>query len=299
MNMKIVGISLAAFIGIIVLGSVLMPILDDATAKTDTFKNDGYFYVDSVSDEESINYVFANNVLTINGVPVDNPSGSVYPDCITVFYTEHIVFRYDAGYIKIRGQVNSNATAINLVVTEGTITGTYTSSTGDHDADWTYTEFTGMVTSEESRIMAKNVPQYINSDSLIDTTGLSHPTGFDFFVIHLTGSMDDGITVNLYNQNTGAAITNVTVSNATVNATPVSGYEDLYQLNSVTFTLTDSNSVSADVTYTIYTVPSEVTAERSVHFNDGQIAIFDAIPIMIIVAILLGVIALVVRSKME
>lgn len=284
----------ALVIGIIMATTAILPLASDYS-EAKTFSNEGYFYVDSVEDGESINYVLSDGILTINGVAVAPPSSTTYPDGLTVFYTEHIVFRYDGGAIKIRGQVNSNATAINLVITEGTITGTYTSSTGDHDASWTYTEFVGMVTTEESRIMAKNTPQYINSDSLIDTTGLSHPANMDFYVIHLTGSMDDGMTINLYNQSSGAAIDDITVSNIAINTIEVEGYIDLYKLNSVTFTLTDTNEVSSDVTFTVYTVPAEVTADPD--NPDTYKNLIEIVPLMAFIMLVVAAAAMIISKR--
>ena len=58
MDMKIVGITVAILVSITVLAGVLMPVLDDATATTDTFTNEGYFYMQKISAEDTETYTF-------------------------------------------------------------------------------------------------------------------------------------------------------------------------------------------------------------------------------------------------
>ena len=301
MEMKIVGITVAILVSITVLAGVLMPVLDDATAKTDTYVNKGYFYVDSIDGDDSINYHYENGVLTINGVEVPAPSDSTYPEGITIFFTEHISVRMDNGLIRIKGQVNQGCSAIDLTATSGSITGTYTYGSGPttSTASWTYTKFVGMVTTDTDRVMSQPVPQYVHSDSLIDTTGFTRAANInEYYVISVSGTIDDGVTVNLYTQGAGSPVTLVTVSDAKINYTPVEGHDDLYLVDNITFTLT-KDSASDNVTYSIYTVPAEVTADRTDPMSDNEIAILAAVPIMIIVAILLGVIALIIRSRMD
>lgn len=303
MENKIIMISIAAVIGIILLGSVLMPILDHATATSDTFMNKGYFYVDSVEDDDSITYKFQDGIFTIDGEPVSlptgsQPTGSQYPDGLTILYTEHICIRYDEGYMKVRGVANHNCFYINVTATNGTITGEYQWTTGDPSTvNWSYTEFVGMADQKTTRVMGTSSSHYINSDSYLETTGLTRFANMNaYYVVHIAGSMDDGITVNLYNQGNGAAITTITITDIQINTTQVDDYEDLYLVDSIMFTASDGTNTD-NATYTIYTLPAEVSSDRSVPMPSNQTAILAAIPVMIILAVLLGVVALVIRSR--
>lgn len=300
MEIKIVGVTLAAFVSLVVLAAVLMPILDYTTATSDTYTNDGYFYVDSVEDDDSITYVFQDGALTIDGDPVSLPTGSQYPDGLTILYTEHICIRYDEGLMKVRGVANHNCFYLNITATNGSITGEYQWTTGDPASiTWSYTEFVGMADEKTSRVMGTSSPHYINSDSYLETTGLTKFTNMNaYYVVHIAGSMDDGMTVKIYNQGSGAEITTVTVSDAQINTTAVEGHDDLYLVSSITFTASDG-TYTDNATYTIYTLPAEVTADRSDPIPSNQAQLLMVIPIMIIVAILLGVVALIIRSKLE
>lgn len=279
--MMIVSLMVAVIIAL----AVLVPVIQDTSASEDTFTNKGYFYVDSLNENESINYKFADGVLKINDVDVPLPSDNTYPDGITIFFTEHITVRIDGSLMRIKGQVNVGCTALDLTITNGTITGSYT-ATNTSTANWTYTKFTGMVTSETNRVMSQPVPQYVKSDSLIETTGFTRAVG-DYYVIHVSGSIDDGVTVNLYTQGSGVVVTTVTVSNIQINYSPVNGHEDLYLVDNITFTLTKDDAVS-NVTYSIYTVPAEVTSERTAHVTPIEATLLGIIPLLVIIGIVIG-----------
>lgn len=290
----IVGVVVA-----LVLAGATLPIWAHTLAKEDTFTNKGYFYVDSVTGEDSINYHFENGVFSINGVEVPAPSDSTYPDGLTVFFTEHITVRMDQGTIRIKGQVNQACSAIDLTATEGTITGTYTYGSGPttSTANWTYTKFVGMVTTDTDRVMSQPVPQYVHKDSIIDTTGFTRaPNINEYYVISVYGSIENGIEVNLYTQGAGAPVTLVTVSDIKVNYTEVNGYEDLYKVDNITFTLTKDDKTD-NVTYSIYTVPSEVTAERSAPMDGATGALVAIIPLLMVAGLVTGAVVWFINRK--
>lgn len=284
MNMKLIPLVITLVVGIILAGSVLMPVINDVTAKSDTFVNEGYFYVDSVENQDSMTYKFEDGALTINDEVVALPTGSEYPDGLTIFYTEHICVRYDDGYFKVRGVANHNCYYMDVTVEEGTITGTYQWTDTPATVNWTYTEFVGMVGESTNRVMGKSMPHFMNSDSYLETTGLSNFGTIGYAVVHIAGSIEDGVTVNLYNQGSGAALTNLTVSNIQIDKTDVTDYVDLYKINKITFDVTDGAN-TATATYTIYTIPASVTADRANPMPDGQAAILTAIPVLIITAL--------------
>lgn len=286
----------ALVIGIIMATTAILPLASDYS-EAKTFKNEGYFYVDSVTGEESINYHYENGVFSINGVEVPAPSSSTYPDGLTVFFTEHITVRMDQGTIRIKGQVNQACSAIDLTATEGTITGTYTYGSGPttSTANWTYTKFVGMVTTDTDRVMSQPVPQYVHKDSIIDTTGFTRvPNINEYYVISVYGSIDSGIEVNLYTQGAGSAVTLVTVSDITVNYTEVKGYDDLYKVDNITFTLTKDDKTD-NVTYSIYTVPAEVTAIPD--NPDTYKNLIKIVPLMAFIMLVVAAAAMIISKR--
>lgn len=304
MNTKLIGISIAAVVGIIVLGSVLMPILDDATATTDTYTNEGLFYlkkIDTSADTVTISWDYTDPaVLTVNGNAVDLPlSGSILYSpidgddwAIRCGHTESdTTFNglYTTGAVTF-ALSTSDEKNMNIVLDSGTATVTI----GTDEYEYTYTECYHIDT-DGSYVMKKSTDYvYLNGDSEIYCIGRSTWTGGNVN-IRVDGNIDDGINITPINRE------GYTVSDEVYDYTEVNEHEDLYSFKGLSFVVTDTASPPKThaITYSQVIVPAEVTAERSVHFTDGQNAILGAIPIMIIVAILLGVIALVVRSRME
>ena len=297
MNIKIIGISIAAFIGIIVLGSVLMPILDDATATTDTFTNEGLFYLKEV-DADSDTVVLAWDhtkpyVIAVNDVETALPQ-TVSFGAVSIIMADTWAVRYipgssldlfgDAGGIITTGNV-ANETDLTITLSGGV-------------ASFSTTELTQSYTtayhiSDNGPYVMKTAADeaYVNGDSLIYCTGRTNIAGGQKN-INVTGDIDDGITATIIYPH------GWTTSNVVITSEEVSTHIDLYKFSQVSFDMTDGNA-TATPTYSQVIVPYEVTAERSEHFTPGQNAIFAAMPVMIILAILLGVVALVIRSRMD
>ena len=302
MNTKVIAISIAAFIGIIVLGSVLMPILDDATAKTDTFKNEGYFYMDVVKDDEThtLSWDYTNpGIITVDGSDVALPDGiGNWTICgskdFMVRYlsqsSNKAINVYALNNQGIHAQV-SNSTSMTLEVSADSVTATNTASTPEtltiSDLETIYC----IVPESGSYVMKySDKPAYLVDESVI---GICRTVADGVSVSYsIFGTIGDGFEINQFYGSTA------TFGDITVNDTEVSGYNGLYKLDNFQFNIT-SGTNSTDATVSYFIVPAEVTAERAVHFTDGQNAILAAIPIMIIVAILLGVVALVIRSRTE
>ena len=290
---KIIVPMITILVCVLVVGAVL-PVFADTSASEDTFTNKGYFYVDEVVEDQSITYKFEDHKFYINGEETALPTGSQYPDGLTILYTEHICIRYDGGYMKVRGVANHNAYYLNITVTNGTITGNYEWTVDNPNAtvNWTYTEFVGMYPTETDRIMCKSEPQYLKTDSVIDTTGLVNLTNITgYYVVHITGTISDGITVKFYNQGNGAEINTITAEDITINKTEVSTHEDLYKVNSITFVANDGSHTD-NVTFTIYTIPAEVTADRVVSMDPAMSTLFNMIPLIIVAGLVLSAVGL-------
>ena len=292
MNTKIIAISLAAFIGIIVLGSVLMPIMKESTATEDTFVNDGIIGMNKYGTDESITLFWDHTkptMVSINGVEVAAPQTNVTVStgydwlvrfsagAITFFYTTNVAASVADGTDLTVTMANGSVTATNTAATPVTVTTTY---------DGLFVIATGSDYDYVMKDPAKKV--YLNGDSEIVGSGMSAVGGVGGFGYTITGSINDGLTVDQFR---GTTTTN---TEPVITSEEVSDHLDLYQFDKFTFKANDT-----DLTWNQVIVPHEVTAERAEHFTPGQIAIFDAIPIMIIAAILLGVVALVIRSRTE
>lgn len=305
MDMKIVGITVAVLVSLTVLAGVLMPVLDDATTTESTFKNTGAFFVEvDPADSYTIAYdnTVANNEITVNGTKI-----TLNRD-YTIVALENAILRLNANSHTLdwngNGQYIANINVLNITISSGSISGSYT-TTGS-STSWptmTYSKCYVISGTEQTLIMSDySIPVTIKGDSEIVAFGrtvLNDAGTNKQYLVQIEGTINDGVDVTINNVSSGVDI-GATITDLSINCTPVDGYNDLYTLNSITFkaAVTDGGATT-NVTFSAYIVPSEVTAELTEHFTDNQIALFDAIPIIVIIAILLGVIALVIRSRLD
>lgn len=296
MEMKIPLIAISAFVVVIVLGSVLMPVLTDASDTEDTFTNEGMYYM---TDKDNYTFVYdptGKFIVNGNEIPfTDIPTG----ERCTLVSTEELILRFanasSANYsvALINDDSHSNicdsTDAVQTTVTMNN--GTLTVSKNGVDTTYSYTQdsFRGIAKTGEYVMTKSTVPTKVNSDTtiIIGNGATQVSNWYDRF--YIVGTVED-MTVT--------PPEGITVSNVVVNSTPVSGYKDLVEFSSIQFTASDGvNTVNA--TYNRVIVPTEITAEKSVHLSGNEIALLSAIPALIIVALLIGVLAVWARSKMD
>lgn len=291
---KIIGLVITAMVSVIVLAAVLIPTLNDATTTEDTFKNEGYFYLDEFTDDYTFFWDYDDpTTFTVNGEDVTfiNNSGL---DVRVVLGEKFMVTHTSAGlsctFYGNGTYVIANATnkTLTLTLSGGTLTATNGNTTKTiSDVSLLYS-----IVEKGDYVMKKsNSIAYLKDDSTIYATGHTY-NGVNNIFWHLEGTpaANDGISwPDDYNSN-------FTVTNETVNIVENSDHIDLYDLTNLTFTVTNNN-VEYNVTASYFVVPAEVTAERSVHLTDAMNVILNVIPLLIIVAVLLGVVAVFILRR--
>lgn len=233
--------------------------------------------------EDTYTYTFDGTKWTVNDVDVGTVGAGN-----NAIMTDGFVIR---GSGQIRGSVNGSITSGTLTVSNYTITGSYMDGETAKTANWTFTDFYGITSEITSYIMSDtaNNTTYLKSDSEIHGFGLTK-VGEVFAQCKITGTLE-GVEVTVNGS--------FTVSDVTVNYNPVAGYIDLYTWESVTFVLTDTNDNSVTATYNMCVIPAKVTAELSQHLNPGEIAIMNAIPIMVIVTILMAAVGAIAYRRAD
>lgn len=313
MDNKLVTISIAAVIGIIVLGSVLMPILDDSTATTDTFTNEGYYRMSELAPTDDAPYTIswvlsAPTTFTINGTDY------VMTDILTTTNQYFTILASDGAYLRVANAGNKiivqmhnyvgnpllafdsgNTTMKSFDVSVDSDSIDVTRVTGEDQtidvtasySDWCY----GFDSAGKYIMKLNNSSAYVVDEDIIILAGVTK-VGTTDVAVYGFGNVNEISLESAYPDD------NTTYSDVEINSTVVSDYLKLNKISTVTFDMTRSDTV-AHATYSYFLVPYEVTAERAVHFTDGQNAIFAAIPVLIILAVLLGVVALVIRSRLD
>lgn len=307
-NKLIAGI-VAAAIAVIVLAGVLMPALSNATTTIDTFTNEGYFRmseITSTDDDVTITWDYTDPyVFTVNGedttLPFGSTTGTIFP------YT--IMCSDEWG---IRATIYNSGVTIDLVLFGNSSSLIwYSSSTDGYNCTFTFHEGTFTATRDggtpatqsyttayyldkggEYSMKKGGVNAYLNEDSQIYATGRTSLLNVNMN-INVQATIEDGATVSMI------APSGYTISNESVNNTAVSSHKDLYSFSNVTFTVTDDNDPTSTgtATYGQVIVPYEVSAERSVHLTDAMNVILNVIPLLIIVSVLLGVVAVFILRR--
>ena len=295
---RITGLVLALVIGAILVGGLLIPSIEAMTTTEKTFENVGYYHMDKIasSDEGTYTIVWSSsdaNILTINGTDMDVstfglPTGFA---SLTIFASETDIIRIGAdnagtslNWVQIRGDTyhySGASTSFNATITEGTVT-------ADMDGTTRTVTYTDAYIIDDKNtgdyVMKKaTTPAYMLEDTEYYGLGVTNVTG-GYYVLKVTGTVDDAdVSIIAVDPDT---FEDPAISDITVSATAVNGYEGLYSFDKVTFTATGNAQTNA-ITYSYVIVPASVTAELSQHLDATQIAMFGVIS-------LLGIIMLVV-----
>ena len=274
-------------VGIILAGSLLVPVITDATTTHKTFENIGFYYMESpIPDDTTIAYEFSDSEWTINGETLPNlgiPSANL-------IVTDELIVRTAGATGQIRGSTSQTFISGTFTVTSEGITYSYVATNNQElTGTWTYSYVYCAVFDKADYIMTSNTAttNYMLADSPILGFGVTKVDSYDVF--HITGDMD-AVEVTCENPD-------VVISNVQINKTAISGYKNLYDFDSITFTATDGET-SIDAVYNVVIIPSEITAELTNHLDGGSVAILSALPVIVIVGLVLAAVgAIFIRNR--
>ena len=299
---NLLTLAITLTVGIILAGSLLMPVISDATTTERTFTNNGYFRMsETLSTDENtvITWDSANAfVFNLNGNDIELPpgatSGTVYP--YTILASDAWALR--AAVLNDTVNVDltlygsgSDSTLLWFVNSWSNDTATITLSAGTasfkaNDSTPVTVSYThAFIPDENGNYILKKGTEtaYLHGESLIYATGRTTATFGEDSVdlnINIEGNITDGETVTVL------APTGYTSDNIEVVNSQVTGYKDLYTFDKVTFEITETDSsTTVDVVYSQVIVPYQITAELSQHLDPAEIAIMNALPVLIIVAL--------------
>lgn len=298
MDMKKLAMGVVAMVvAIVIVVTCAIPIISDSVSTEDTFTNEGRYYVDTEIEDDvtiTMNYDIESDVRSwyIDGellTYADYPTGAEYVRTPTVAGTDNLVFRTDG---RCRGLTSSTGSSdYTLSVTNESIT--LTNYVGNAPL------FVASV--KETDNVMRNDPgkvAYVLGDSEIIACGYTQvavdsETNTNA-VISFKGSVDDGVEVTVFDANN-----TFTVQNVSINADKINGYKNLYGFTSVTFDVVSENDSVTSCTYSMVVLPAEVIAEKSVHADGPTTDILSVIPVMMVLGIVIGAIALFIKTKRD
>lgn len=289
MNNKLIPIVLTLVVGIILAGSVLMPVLSDATETEKTYTNSGYWYMSSDDSEPHTFEFVSGDTWIIDGVEYNTDTEDP-KQLKTLISTGDMVMRNN-GWANgnAKGFMTGTPTFAEFTIHNGNISGEYqnTLQTEHQTINYDYdTIYFAQFTSDDKTLTKYNIGNiYLKNDSEILCNGIS-TINSTVVLVKIAGTITD-LELTIYNQYNGTDVTDsYKITDLTVNKVETD-CKDLFKVSSITFTATPTGEeTGTEVTYSSFIVPSEVTGELKEHLTPGQIALLGAIPVLVIVALL-------------
>lgn len=291
-------------VAVIMCSVLVFPVIEDVTATEETFENEGYYYMQKISSDDTTEHVLTydyNNgdyIFTFDGVDI---SDKIQSDIITTVATdgESWVLRAEKNeYVGLQGSGSTlsfgghNSVTANVTFSAGTVTVTRTLVSGDDvvpgsTLTGTYGELWIISNDTTDYVMKKaDTSAYILENTEYLAVGITGLTSWNTVIV-LSGDSADFDATIVYPPNL-----TTTVTNKAIDETEVGGYVGLYSLTKLTFTINDGTTTK-DAIYSYFIVPAEVTAEYSNHLDAGEIAIMAVIPVLLLVALVLVVVRMI------
>ena len=296
-------------VGIILAGSLLMPVITDATTTEKTFENLGYFNMSEISDNTDVTITWDHTkptVFTINDSDYDItvPSGQL----VSILGTDSMIVRYVSSYDGTQNRVQAysaqgfvqasvaNAKDMTIEISNNTVVVTVDDTVKTVNITEGY-----HIDPNGTWVMKKaNESAYIHkTDSVMIFAGITNMgAGLGDVGVYATGTINDGMDIGAVP--TSSTPPTATFGDVTFNYTAISGYTDLVSLSNCTFDITLPGTPDTTVTasYSYFIVPVNVTAELTQHLDAGEIALLNALPVLVIIGLVLaGVGAIFIRNR--
>lgn len=275
---NLLTLAITLTVGIILAGSLLMPVISDATTTERTYTNEGVFYMtddptDYVLEIRGVDQeIIVNDELVTTFADLPNAAWTLLSTPEYLIRMQGASSNYACWITSITGTntyvASTSTESAKIILTDSTITiGTSVFNyTGEFrgiakTGDYVMTSTGGFVVSDTDTIIIGN-----------GATGVTH--WYDAF--YIIGTVDE-IQVSTSDS--------ITVSNVTVHADEIMGFNGSI-VNDISFVATDGTT-TVDAVYNRVIVPTEVTIEKIGKLNPGEIAIMNAVPLMIIVALVM------------
>lgn len=303
MEFRFAPFLISVVVAVVLFATMLVPIIGEATTTERTFDNrtDALWQVDAL-DSDSV-YTFewdhtTPTIATVNGETVNLANGTL------ICATDSFLIRYGldgTGYYlqSVPGSTfnlivysaGTNQGDVTIEISSGTITativkGTTTTSTATFNEGW------GIVADGAYVMKAPTQKAYVLDDSTVFALGLTTINGVWQNMFEIQGTVENVDVTQVYPDPATYTISDVVIHSVELNT-----YVELNQIESITFVATniEDDSIVYNATYNYFIVPATVTAELSQHLNDTEGALVGIIPLLVIVGLVIGVVAILGR----
>lgn len=286
----------------------MVPIFTEVTATENQFTNKGMFNANSIDEESNYTMVWEYTeptTITVNDSAIDMSGTDTTYSSVTVLFTNDWFVRYvvDSGLILYKCGTSASTPIGSATISSETnfsltiASGSATIIIGENTYDYTVADDGVAIISEPGNYVIKKSTEsaYVNGDSAIYGIGRTEralgvpATSFNAMV---KATIDDGVTPLYYSPQYDWS------DEYSISSTAVASYIDLYQVTGFTFNLLDTDEVEHPVTYNQIFVPSEVTAEKTVHGDTAFNSVINIIPMLAGVGLLLIALGVLIYRRM-
>lgn len=292
MKNNLVGLVVGIACAVIIIGSVLVPNIEDMTVTHKTFDNTEYSYYEMKPLEVDDIWTYSDSSWFYNGDELEDlPTTDLWSRSIVL--TDTLVYRQNA---QTRGVTyTSNSTTSAEVVSVSDVDTLLI----DDTTSVSYTTGYGAVNDGEYVMKTYDDSAYVLGDTELFVAGVSDYSSAPSVFVVISGTISDGLTVSASPLSTSSA-ENVTVDSYSINCDAVDGYVGLYVLDSVSVTVSEDYSgttYTKTFTYSTFVLPKEVTAELSEHMTASEVALIGIIPLLVIAVLVCAVAYSIVRIR--
>lgn len=301
---KLIGLIVTCFIGIILIGSLLSPVIDAYGEKNFTIENTGMPYTEAGGDHI---ITITSEAMTLDGDAIDMTMFPGNFTTYTIVYGEESFIRWGSTNIII---VSDSEGLHSFTVGANTITITLSDNTAVMSTSGSATTYTiddvlfYVSPSGGDYILALN--PYVTEGDVVyaagDTyyTATGRPAALRIWTIW-TG-LDGEVTVVSCGTNS-SGYTSLDVTNVAVDYQNIES--NLYRYNSVVFNYTtvytDDQEATTDVpltsTYTYFLAPATVTYDNPTYLGDEYAGILAAVIVIALAAMLILVVRFITAGR--
>lgn len=277
-NKNILNIVIVLTVGVILAGSLLMPVISDATTTERTYTNEGVYYMTDDPTDYVLEFrgtdqqIIVNDELVTTFADLPNSAWTLISTPEYLIRMQGPSSNYACWITSITGTNNyigsTTTESATVILTDSTIT------IGSSVFDYTG-EFRGIAKTGNYVMTPTGGFVVSDTDTIIIGNGATTVTHW-YDAFYIIGTVDD-IQVSTSDS--------ITVSNVTVHANEIMGFNGSI-VNDISFVATDGTT-TVDATYNRVIVPAEVTIDKTVKLTPGEIALINTIPVMVIVALLM------------
>lgn len=295
-NKNILNIAIALTIGVILTGSLLMPVIDEYGDETHTYTNEGISF--ALMDDNEHTMKITNNggvpEYVVDGVDTTAPTYA-FNNQSTVIYGEDGLLRVwkvgDTTRIRIQA-----ADGIGVNLNSGdSATFTFDNNTVSNGTSTATIKPVAYLSNDSEYVQMVNPT--VTNDSVIYLAGLTeliHSDVAQFIAIAGYGTIDN-LTINVISAVVGTGVT-VTGTDYEVVTTDLGN--GLKRIDDIAITFTMSDDTTHVGHYTYFIAPKEVSYDNPNYIGESS-SLVKVIPIIVIVSILMIAVGAVVIRRAD